>query len=134
MKGNDKGFSLFEVLIAMFITGVALIGLAKMDIYILKSSQASFNYTVATIKANDFVDTVWIKCNASSSSSTYGTIRSDWVTELGALNMSAAAANPPAAYASDAEVTVSWSDLRFTDDAANNSVTLSVKFPNGSCG
>ena len=134
MKKRENGFTLFEVLISMFITGVALLGLAMMDIYILKSSQASFNYTVATIRANSFVDAVWLDlCKAQSSATgTYTTIRSNWLAELSAANMTAVTSSPPASYAQETSVTVSWSDLRFTD-SENNSVTMDVKFPSSGC-
>ncbi len=84
MKNRENGFTLFEVLISMFITVVALLGLAMLNIYILKSSQSSFNYTVATIHANSFVDEIWVDlCNAQSSATgTYSTIRSNWVNQL----------------------------------------------------
>ena len=130
MKKRVNGFTLFEVLVSMFITGVALLGLAMMNIYILKSSQSSFNYTVATIRANSFVDAVWADlCNAQSSATgTYTTIRSNWVDKLSSAGMATDNSNPPTTYASSATVTVSWSDARFSDDA-NNSVTMNVQFP-----
>jgi type IV pilus assembly protein PilV len=135
MRKSKNGFTLFEVLVSMFITGAALLGLALMDVYILKSSQASFNYTVATIKANSFIDSVWLDlCNAqSSATSTYATIRSDWVDELTELNMTAASDSPPTTYTQETSVAISWTDSRFTDDAENNSVTMSVKFPSSGC-
>lgn len=131
MKKRENGFTLFEVLISMFITVVALLGLAMLNIYILKSSQSSFNYTVATIRANTFVDAVWLDlCNAQSSASgTYSTIRSNWVNELTSAGMATDSSNPPAAYAQDMSVIVSWSDARFGDDD-NDQVTMNVQFPN----
>ncbi len=137
MKKTTNGYALFEVLIAMLITGVALLALAKMNFYILKSSQSSFNYTVATIRASSFVDSIWIDlCNAqkSTSASTYAARRTDWVNDISAANMTTDADNPPAVYAPEMNVTVSWSDSRFTDDDANNTVTMAVKFPDSGCG
>ncbi|MFT6984439.1 MAG: type IV pilus assembly protein PilV [Psychromonas sp.] len=136
MNKRTNGFSLFEVLISMFITGVALLALAKMDIYILKSSQSSFNYTVATIRANSFIDSVWLDlCKVQTSGTgTYEAIRSNWLSELSAANMTADANYPPATYTQETSVTISWSDSRFTDDDANNKVTMDVKFPDSGCG
>jgi type IV pilus assembly protein PilV len=134
MKKRENGFTLFEVLISMFITGTALLGLAVLNIYILKSSQASFNYTVATINANSFIDAVWLDlCNAQSSTTTYRAIYDDWVVQLHEHNMETESASPPTAYAQDTSVTVSWSDRRFTDDTKNNRVIMSVKFPSSDC-
>ena len=133
MKNREDGFTLFEVLVSMFITGVALLGLAQLEVYILKSSQSSFNYTVATIRANSFVDGVWMDlCNAQSASTgTYTTIRNKWRSEISAAGMTVDDNNPTAAYVSSAEVTISWSDPRFneTASAANNTLTLAAQFP-----
>ncbi|WP_019613881.1 type IV pilus modification PilV family protein [Psychromonas ossibalaenae] len=137
MKKTTNGFALFEVLIAMFITGVALLALAKTELYILKSSQSSFNYTVATIRGNSFIDTIWLDlCNAqkSTSASTYIVHRNLWLSELSAANMTADSNNPPAVYTQEMNVTISWSDSRFIDDDANNTVTMAVKFPDSGCG
>jgi type IV pilus assembly protein PilV len=137
MKITEKGFTLFEVLVSMFITGVALLGLAQMEVYILKSSQSSFDYTVATIRTNSFVDAVWAGCYAqnASSASTYTGIRDPWLTEISAAGMTADdITKPPAAYTQDTSVKISWDDPRFTNDASNSTLTLSVKFPDISCG
>lgn len=134
MRKAEKGFTLFEVLVSMFITGVALLGLALMEVHILKSSQASFNYTVATIRANSFVDAVWADlCNAQSASGpTYSAISTLWVADVSAAGMTASEAYTTADKSS--VVTISWSDPRFTDDASNDSLTLNVKFPDSGCG
>ena len=137
MRNTENGFTLFEVLVSMFITGVALLALALMEVHILKSSQSSFNYTVATIRANSFVDSVWIDlCNAqtTTSASTYTTIRSNWVDELSAAGMTAGANSPPVSAAQNSSVTISWSDPRFTNDASNSTLTLAAKFPDSGCG
>lgn len=142
MKSSENGFTLFEVLISMFITGVALLGLAMMNIYILKSSRSSFDYTVATILANNFVDEVWMDlCNVESAATfTYDNILGGWKDELSDAKMSGAISSETnastassGAYASSVEVTVSWSDVRFSDDE-NNAVTLkNVTFPSSIC-
>ncbi|WP_372882288.1 prepilin-type N-terminal cleavage/methylation domain-containing protein [Psychromonas sp.] len=133
MKQAENGFTLFEVLVSMFITGVALLGLAQLEVYILKSSQSSFNYTVATIRANSFVDAVWADlCNAQSASTgTYTIIRNNWRNEISAAGMTVDDNNPPAAYAASAAVTISWSDPRFSEAASteNNKLTLTARFP-----
>jgi type IV pilus assembly protein PilV len=136
MKTNTRGFSLFEVLVSMFITGVALLGIALMEVHILKSSQSSFNYTIATIKANTFVDRVWIDlCKAQSSSlSTYSDIRDLWLADVSAADMTVGIDSPPVSAAQKTQVTLNWSDPRFIDDSANNTMTLNVTFPDSGCG
>ncbi|WP_354623901.1 prepilin-type N-terminal cleavage/methylation domain-containing protein [Psychromonas sp. MME2] len=137
MKDREYGFTLFEVLVAMFITGVALLGLAQLEVYILKSSQSSFNYTVASIRANSFVDAVWMDlCNAQdvTSASTYTQIRSNWVNDLSAAGMTTDENSPPASITQDISVTVKWSDPRFIDEDENNTLTLETTFPDSGCG
>lgn len=138
MKTIEKGFTLFEVLVSMFIAAVALLALALMEIHILKSSQSSFNYTVATIRANSFVDDVWMDlCRAQSSSasiSTYTNIRNDWLDEISAAGMTAASGSPPTSAQQVTSITLSWQDKRFIDDGANNTLTLKAKFPDSGCG
>jgi type IV pilus assembly protein PilV len=130
MRKPENGFTLFEVLVSMFITGVALLGLALMEVHILKSSQSSFNYTVATIRANSFVDAVWADlCNAQKDDVIYKKIRSDWRTEIIDAGMEADDLNPPDTYTRETSMTISWSDPRFTDDASNSTLTLDAKFP-----
>lgn len=138
-KKATGGFFLFEVLIAMFITAVALLALAKLDVYILKSSQSSLNFTIATIRANNFIDSVWIDlCDAqkTTSDSTYNEIRDNWIGELSAANITAASTAPPTTYpaGNTVAVSVSWQDSRFFNDGANNSVTMNAQFPDSGCG
>jgi type IV pilus assembly protein PilV len=136
MKSTENGFTLFEVLVSMFITGVALLGLAMMEVHILKSSQSSFNYTVATIRANSFVDAVWADlCNAQSASTgTYTTIRDNWISDITSAGMDTDNSEPPSTYASNTKVTISWNDPRFTNDASDSTLTLEAKFPDSGCG
>jgi len=138
MRKSEKGFTLFEVLISLFIVGVALLGLAQMEVYILKSSQSSFNYTVATIRANSFVDAVWTDlCNAQNASASlysYAEIRTDWIDDVSAAGMTATETYSPAEKTTS--VTISWIDPRFksSESASNNTVELVAKFPDSGCG
>lgn len=131
MKITEKGFTLFEVLVSLFISGVALLGLAQMEVYILKTSQSSFNYTVATIRANSFVDAVWAEC--SSADGSYSTILNNWKDEVTAAGMTVVAPIS-STYTSDTTVKISWTDPRFKNDDENNSLTLTIEFPYENCG
>jgi len=120
---------------SLFITGVALLGLALMEVHILKSSKSSFNYTVATIRANSFVDAVWADlCEAQKSATTYADIRNNWIDEISAANMTAEENYPPATYTKETSVKVSWIDPRFSDAASNSELTLEARFPDSGCG
>lgn len=134
MKKEKLGFSLVEVLISIFITAIALLGLAMMEVNILRSSQSSFNYTVATIRANSVIDAIWMDlCNAQSSSAVYTQIRSTWIDELTSAGMTTLDNAPPATFSQVMPVTINWTDPRFNDDDANNKLTLNVKFPDSGC-
>lgn len=134
MRKSENGFTLFEVLVSMFITGVALLGLALMEVHILKSSQSSFNYTVATIRANSFVESIWLDlCDAQDASlNNYAYIRNLWMAEVISAGMITQADSPSASYAQETSVKISWIDPRFTDDASNSTLTLAAIFPD--CG
>jgi len=135
MRKSAKGFTLFEVLVSMFITGVALLGLALLEVNILKSSQSSFNYTVATIRANSFVDAVWADlCDAQQSADTYDGIRNSWIDEISAAGMVLYDDSPPATYTKETSVKVSWIDPRFSDAASNSELILEARFPDSGCG
>jgi len=138
MRKAANGFTLFEVLVSMFITGVALLGLALMEVHILKSSQSSFNYTVATIRANSFVDAVWADlCNAQQSADTYADIRTGWRDEIfAAAGMQADDNSPPGRYdqENDTSVIIILNDPRFSDSPSNSELTLKARFPDSGCG
>jgi len=131
MRKSEKGFTLFEVLVSMFIAGVALLALALMEVHILRSSQSSFNYTVATIRANSFVDTIWSDlCNAQQLTSTYGTIKTNWISDVSSAGMTAVETTSD--QGKNTSITVSWSDPRF-NDSGNDTLTLNATFPDIEC-
>lgn len=89
INNKQQGFTLFEVLISMFIAGVAVLGLVMLELNILRSSQSSFNYTLATIEANTMVDRTWLNlCDIENAApadkvSTYQiNVYSPWKTDM----------------------------------------------------
>ncbi len=132
---NENGFTLFEVLISMFIAGVAVLGLILLELTILRSSQSSFHYTVSTIKANNLVDQIWMDlCNVQTSSAVYSHTVSDWETQLGAHYSVLAGSPSSSAFATSTDVTISWQGDRFDLETANNQVTLYANYPDFSGG
>lgn len=133
MNNKAQGFTLFEVLISIFIAGVAILGLVKLELSILRSAQSSFNYSVAIVEANSLVDEVWMQlCDMENGNALYADVLNTWKANLSS-NFSGAIST---ASGTD-QVMVSWADGRFnsSSDAVNNSVTLLVDYPDftGKC-
>lgn len=138
MNKNQQGFTLFEVLISMFIAGVAVLGLVMLELNILRSSQSSFNYTIATIEANTLVDKVWrnlcaIDGAGNPVANTYSALYTKWKSDLVSSDFIGvtSSANSTNVILND-RVIVSWDDKV---DTAMNSVTLNVQYPDfsGAC-
>ncbi len=141
VMNKQQGFTLFEVLISIFIAGVAVLGLVLLELKILRSSQSSFNYTVATIEANSFVDDVWMNlCNiqgVSRTPGTYATLYSEWDAAMASRNFKAETDSGLTTFVQDDVIKVSWSDPRFSsaEETENNKMALHVSYPNfiGKC-
>ena len=54
-----KGFTLIEVLIALLVSNIALLGLAAGQLKSLQYATNSFNYTVSLIQANNAAEKIW---------------------------------------------------------------------------
>jgi type IV pilus assembly protein PilV len=57
---NTAGFSLVEVLIALAISSIALLGLAAGQLQSLKYATNSFNYTLSLVQANNAIERTWV--------------------------------------------------------------------------
>lgn len=56
---NSAGFTLMEVLVAMLIAAMALLGLAASQIRAIQFSQLSLQQTVAGIETNNVLERIW---------------------------------------------------------------------------
>lgn len=143
MVNKQKGFTLFEVMISMFIAAVAVLGLVMLELTILRSSQSSFNYTLATIEANTLADKVWMDlCNIKSSDpdAVFESLYSDWKSDLADPDSNSTVftgdletGNSENFLLNDA-IEVSWTDKNFASDAdtavdeANDRAVLNVSY------
>jgi type IV pilus assembly protein PilV len=57
---QGAGFSLVEVLIALAISSIALLGLAAGQLQSLKYATNSFNYTLSLVQANNAIERTWV--------------------------------------------------------------------------
>ncbi len=55
-----RGFTLIEVLIAMLVLSIGIMGVAGMQVTALKSLQSSHSYGMAALLANDIADRMWV--------------------------------------------------------------------------
>lgn len=60
------GFTLIEVLVALLVLSIGLVGLAALQLTALQRAQSSFYVSVATAAALDFEERVWIKLAGES--------------------------------------------------------------------
>ena len=56
---QQKGFTLLEALIAMLITGGALLGLGVVHLKSVQQSQLTAQRALVNIQANDLIDRLW---------------------------------------------------------------------------
>lgn len=53
------GFTLIEILVALAVLSLGLLGLAAMNLTALTNSQASYERSIAVMQANDLVERMW---------------------------------------------------------------------------
>lgn len=143
MKMNQQGFTLFEVLISIFIAAVAILGLVMLELKILRSSQSSFNYTIATIEANTLADKIWInlceiKGTSSPNEGIYSNVYNQWVSAVSNAkhtSLTGATSASPGTFLLNDVIVVSWKDKNFEEDLENDRVLLSTSYPDfsGKC-
>lgn len=111
------GFTLVEVLIALVISSIALLGLAAGQLKSLQYATNSFNYTVSLVQANNAVERTWANlCDIQSGITAYDAAYSaaNFQPQIGAYSLVAIPA-PGAAFSDNLNISVSWSDARMAD-------------------
>ena len=78
---NNKGFTLIEVLISIFLLSVGLLAVAAMQTTAMTGSSSSNNTTLSTQLAEEMVDR--IRVNGGSTPNIYGTLDTVNCTGLG---------------------------------------------------
>ncbi len=122
-SGRLSGFALLEILIALIVAAIALLGLGTLQLKALQSAYSSLEYTVATIHANNLVERVWGDlCNNQASAAVYTATLTSWRASLPA----GTSGTVPTSFASSGTYTLNWSDSRLSD---NNTLALQVTYP-----
>ncbi len=114
---NKAGFSLVEVLIALVISSIALLGLAAGQLQSLKYATNSFNYTLSLVQANNAIERTWINlCQLQKGELDYnvafGNANFTPQIDLYALTPTPEVDN---VFNNSLNITVSWQDARMAD-------------------
>ncbi len=134
---HQKGITLLEVMIALVLSGIALLGVAAAELRSLQYATNSFNYTVSTIQANNAVERTWVNlCNLQQGNLAYDNAYSiaNFTPQIGLYNV---AVNPDpnagGVFNNNLAITVTWADTRIgggvNNDNTLNSVSINAAFP-----
>ena len=118
-QNKQQGFTLLELLIAVVIASVSVLGLAYTQTKSLQYARSSSQYTRASIEASNTVEQMWASlCEFQNGTKTLNTLTlADGFTR----------AFDPTTFHNEMEITISWGDTRLTD--VDNAVTVKVIFP-----
>ncbi|MBH0027146.1 MULTISPECIES: prepilin-type N-terminal cleavage/methylation domain-containing protein [unclassified Pseudoalteromonas] len=127
LKNRNKGFSLLEVMIALIIATVALLGLASGQLKSLQYITNSFNYTVSIIEANNVLERIWPHlCELQQTNPDLyndADFRAYLSPQIDAYTLIL-----PADFSNDLTVEITWQDKRLTDNLENR-VVITGSFP-----
>lgn len=136
-RDRHTGFSLVEVLVAVVVLAVGLLGLAALQIKGLQSAHAAYQRTLASIIAQDAAERLWL---ARASGASPSTVQTQWLANWQGSNAAGAqtltlpgiaAGSHIAGLGNGAlSITVQWSEGRFADDhAAASSFVYRITLP-----
>ncbi|KFN48004.1 type IV pilus modification protein PilV [Arenimonas metalli] len=140
-SNRQSGLSLIEVLIAVLILGVGLLGIAAMQAVTLRNSQSAFDRTQATVLSYAMLDAMRANATAARANSYNlgmtcdipgaGTTlveqdRSIWISSI-KETMGDTACGSIACAASICTITIRWNDTRATGGDANETLTTTSR-------
>jgi len=122
---RQSGFSLLEVVIALLVITIGLLGLLTMQIYSLKGNQSAYLRSQATVMAYELVDAMRADRDGALSGDYddgAGGLRADWDARLTAV-MGGGAAATVVRNDNSVQITINWNDDRgeVVDQAGNTS-------------
>ncbi|MGF1689189.1 prepilin-type N-terminal cleavage/methylation domain-containing protein [Photobacterium japonica] len=130
----QRGFSLIEALVALFISSVALLALAAGQLKSLQYANNSFQYTLAMIQANNVVERVWgdvceIQHGVKAFDQPY--IDNTLSPQLTGYQMRLIGAEANA-FSNNFTVNVKWTDKRINNEDTtinDNQINVNATFP-----
>ncbi|WP_025566047.1 prepilin-type N-terminal cleavage/methylation domain-containing protein [Psychromonas sp. SP041] len=119
-QNKQQGFTLLELLIAVVIASISVLGLAYTQTKSLQYARSSSQYTRASIEATNTVEQIW----GSLCEFQNGT------KALNALTLADGFTRTftPTSFDNEMTITIDWADNRLTD--VDNNVSVQVVFPN----
>ncbi|MEL0657579.1 prepilin-type N-terminal cleavage/methylation domain-containing protein [Psychromonas arctica] len=118
-QNKQQGFTLLELLIAVVIASISVLGLAYTQTKSLQYARSSSQYTRASIEASNTVEEIWASlCEFQNGKALDDLALADGFTRTFA----------PTSFDNEMIITIAWGDNRLTD--ADNEVKVEVVFPN----
>ena len=118
-QNKQQGFTLLELLIAVVIASISVLGLAYTQTKSLQYARSSSQYTRASIEASNTVEEIWASlCDIQNDKTS--------IDDLALADGFTRTFNPTT-FDNEMEITIAWADTRLTD--VDNEVTVKVIFP-----
>lgn len=131
---SQRGVTLIEVMIAVLVLSIGLLGVAAMQLKALQSASHSYQRSLATMAAQDAVERLWafrMKEDDCASGSDLNDIESVWLSDWDDFDGSNIDDGPVCRYT----VTVAWSEERFDSEEGDISTLIYVaQLPAGNGG
>ena len=127
LNSNQKGFSLLEVVIALVVTTIALLGLASAQLKSLQFLTNSFHYTSSVIQANNVIEKIWPHLCELQHTNPELYKDANFIAGLQPQTNNYHLTLPEK-FSNDLIIEITWDDERLTDNLENR-VVLSGNFP-----
>lgn len=127
---KPQGFTLVEVLIALALSSIALLGLVSGQLQSLKYATNSFNYTLSLVQANNAIERTWVNlCNLQSGSLAYDAAYSaeNLQPQMNVYTLTPTPL-PGATFTNNLDIKVSWNDARMADSNASI-IRINAQYP-----
>lgn len=128
-----RGFTLVEVLIALLVLGLGIMGSAALQLKALQATHAAYQRSLVNLFAMDAVERFWLE--AAAQGSVQGDWISDWVRERDcAQSTDAAQVCLPelqldwSASGRTYHLQLSWSEARWADNTSDGQERLHYQF------
>lgn len=122
----QRGFTMTEILVSLVVSIISLLALAKAQLTSLQHASNSFQYTVATVQAQNVIEQIWPRlCDIQKTPSVFEDLT--YRSTLAQGFPTGYSLTLPATYQHNMAITVSWNDGRID---TNNSVSLNASYPN----
>ncbi|SEQ00883.1 type IV pilus assembly protein PilV [Ectothiorhodospira magna] len=129
------GFSLIEVMVALLVLSIGLLGLAALQLTALRGAHSAYQHTLASIMAMDAGERLWL--SLAQADMTPAAVHTDWVTHWGTSTPSTAAPLPAldastlTCHGPHCTITVRWAEQRFGADESFPGFEYHITLPTG---